>query len=209
MSLMTRRHQAITESMNAIRDLRDSMGASDALIEAIGPILIDLGLQEDLFPESAFGVRDGTMAIHELSADGDGRLGLYASAGLPGKSQPPHDHRTWACIAGVRGAEWNQYFERVDDGVDPLHGVLEPRGEMVIRAGDARGLMGHDFHTIEVVEDRPALHLHVYGRTLDRLTGRVLLRVGDRRRGSALHDPPDVPVGPRLGVRAERDADRW
>ena len=173
MSLMTRRHQAITESMNAIRDLRDSMGASDALIEAIGPILIDLGLQEDLFPESAFGVRDGTMAIHELSADGDGRLGLYASAGLPGKSQPPHDHRTWACIAGVRGAEWNQYFERVDDGVDRLHGVLEPRGEMVIRAGDARGLMGHDFHTIEVVEDRPALHLHVYGHTLDRLTGRV------------------------------------
>jgi rhodanese-related sulfurtransferase/predicted metal-dependent enzyme (double-stranded beta helix superfamily) len=173
MSSMTRRHQAITESMDTIRGLRDSIGPSETLIAAVGPVLVELGLREDLFPDTAFAVRDGTMAIYELSADRDGRLGLYASAGLPGKRQPPHDHRTWSCIAGVRGAEWNQYFERVDDGTDPGQGVLEPRGETVIRAGDARGLMGHSFHSIEVVEEQPALHLHLYGHTLDRLSGRV------------------------------------
>ena len=137
-------------------------------------MLVELGHRSDLFPQETFRVNEGTnMTIYELSADTDGRLGLYASAGLPGKYQPPHDHRTWSCIAGVRGAEWNRYFDRVDDGADPDNGVLEARGDMVLRAGDARGMMGHRFHAIEVIEEEPALHLHLYGDTLDRLSGRI------------------------------------
>jgi rhodanese-related sulfurtransferase/predicted metal-dependent enzyme (double-stranded beta helix superfamily) len=173
MSLMIRRHRAVAECLNEIRGLRDTIGPSDALIEAVRPVLVELGSKGDLFPQHTFRVVDGKAAIYELSADPDGRLGLYASAGLPGKKQPPHDHRTWSCIAGVRGAEWNRYFDRVDDGSEPGRGVLEPTGDKVIRAGSARGMMGHKFHTIEVIEEDPALHLHLYGHTLDRLVGRV------------------------------------
>ena len=174
MSLMSRRHEAVTDTMNQIRVLRDSIGPSDALIDALAPVLVELANREDLFPQDAFRVDDRTnMTIYELSADLDSRLGLYASAGLPGKYQPPHDHRTWSCIAGVRGAEWNRYFERVDDGGDPDRGVLEARGETVLRSGDARGMMGHRFHAIEVIDEGPALHLHLYGDTLDRLAGRI------------------------------------
>ena len=180
MSLMTLRHDAVTETLDEIRRLRDTIGPSDALIDALLPALVALSLRADLFPEPTFRVNDGaTMTIYELSADTDGRLGLYASAGLPGKYQPPHDHRTWSCIAGVRGAEWNRYFERVDDGDDPNRGVLEPRGEKVLRAGDARGMMGDRFHAIEVIEEEPALHLHLYGDTLDRLAGRIFFESDD------------------------------
>ena len=173
-SQMTRRHGAVQATLEEIRRLRDALGPSDELLEAVGPVLTGLALREDLFDADTFAVDDGAfMTIYELSVDPDGRLGLYASAGMPGKQQPPHDHRTWSVIAGVRGAEHNQYFERTDDGRDPQQGRLEPRGERTLRRGDANGMMGDAFHTIRVLDEGPALHLHLYGYPLDRLAGRI------------------------------------
>ena len=171
---MARRHGAVQTTLDEIRRLRDTLGPSEDLLEAVRPVLAGLALRQDLFDADTFAVDDGAfMTIHELSVDPDGRLGLYASAGMPGKQQPPHDHRTWSVIAGVRGAEHNQYFERTDDGRDPQQGRLEPRGERTLRRGDANGMMGDAFHTIRVLDEGPALHLHLYGYPLDRLAGRI------------------------------------
>lgn len=171
---MTRRHEAVQSALDEIRRLRDTLGPSEELLAAVNPVLTSLALQEDLFDTDAFAVDAGAlMTIYELSVDIDGRLGLYASAGMPGKQQPPHDHRTWSVIAGVRGAEHNQYFERVDDGRDPQQGRLEPRGKRTLRRGDANGMMGDGFHTISVLDEGPAMHLHLYGYPLDRLAGRI------------------------------------
>ena len=173
-SPMARRHRAVQSTLDEIRGLRDALGPSDELLEAVGPVLTGLALQEDLFDAETFAVDAGAlMTIYELSVDLDGRLGLYASAGMPGKQQPPHDHRTWSVIAGVRGAEHNQYFERIDDGRDPQRGRLEPRGERTLRRGDTNGMMGDAFHTIRVLDEGPAMHLHLYGYPLDRLAGRI------------------------------------
>ena len=171
---MTRRHEAVQSTLEEIRRLRDTLGPSEELLGAVAPVLTSLALQEELFDAEAFAVDAGAlMTIYELSVDIDGRLGLYASAGMPGKQQPPHDHRTWSIIAGVRGAEHNQYFERTDDGRDPQRGRLEPRGERTLRRGDANGMMGDGFHTIRVLDEGPAMHLHLYGYPLDRLAGRI------------------------------------
>lgn len=171
---MARRHEAVQSALEEIRRLRDTLGPSEELLAAVGPVLTNLALQEELFGAAAFAVDAGAlMTIYELSVDIDGRLGLYASAGKPGKQQPPHDHRTWSVIAGVRGAEHNQYFERTDDGRDPERGRLEPTGERTLRRGDANGMMGDGFHTIKVLDEGPAMHLHLYGYPLDRLAGRV------------------------------------
>ena len=172
--MMTRRHEAVQAALDEIRRLRDTLGPSEELLGAVGPVLTGLALQEDLFDADAFAVDAGAlMTIYELSVDTDGRLGLYASAGMPGKQQPPHDHRTWSVIAGVRGAEHNQYFERTDDGRDPQQGRLKPTGERTLRRGDVNGMMGDRFHTIRVLDEGPAMHLHLYGYPLDRLAGRV------------------------------------
>ena len=173
-SQMARRHRAVQSTLGEIRRLRDTLGPSAELLEAVAPALTGLALQEDLFDAETFAVDAGAlMTIYELSVDFDGRLGLYASAGMPGKQQPPHDHRTWSVIAGVRGAEHNQYFERIDDGRDPQRGRLEPRGERTLRGGDTNAMMGDAFHTIRVLDEGPAMHLHLYGYPLDRLAGRV------------------------------------
>ena len=173
-SQMARRHRAVQSTLDEIRRLRDTLGPSDELLDAVAPVLTGLALQEDLFGAETFAVDAGAlMTIYELSVDLDGRLGLYASAGMPGKQQPPHDHRTWSVIAGVRGAEHNQYFERIDDGRDPQRGRLERRGERTLRRGDANAMMGDAFHTIRVLDEGPAMHLHLYGYPLDRLAGRI------------------------------------
>ena len=171
---MARRHAAVQSALDEIRRLRDTLGPSEQLLEAVGLVLSDLARQSDLFDTETFAVDAGAlMTIYELSVDPDGRLGLYASAGMPGKQQPPHDHRTWSVIAGVRGAEHNQYFERTDDGRDPQRGRLASTGERTLRRGDANGMMGDAFHTIRVLDEGPAMHLHLYGYPLDRLAGRV------------------------------------
>ena len=171
---MNRRHRAVQSTLDEIRQLRDTLGPSPELVDAVGPVLTRLALQDGLFDAETFAVDVGAlMTIYELSVDPDERLGLYASAGMPGKQQPPHDHRTWSVIVGVRGAEHNEYFERADDGRDPQRGRLEPRGARTLRRGDANGMMGDAFHTIRVLEEGPALHLHLYGYPLDRLAGRI------------------------------------
>lgn len=177
---MARRHQAVQSTLDEIRRLRDTLGPSGELIGAVAPVLTGLALQEDLFDTGTFAVDDGAlMTIYELSVDPDGRLGLYASAGMPGKRQPLHDHRTWSVIAGVRGAEHNQYFERTDDGRDPQQARLEPTGERTLRRGDANGMMGDAFHAIRVLDEGPAMHLHLYGYPLDRLAGRIYFDSAD------------------------------
>ena len=171
---MTVRHEAVQATLDEIRHLRDTLGPSEELLKAVAPLLAKLALREELFDPETFAVDAGAlMTIYELNVDRDGRLGLYASAGMPGKQQPPHDHRTWSVIAGVRGAEQNQYFERTDDGRDPQQGRLERTGERTLRRGDANAMMGDAFHTIRVLDEGPALHLHLYGYPLDRLAGRI------------------------------------
>jgi predicted metal-dependent enzyme (double-stranded beta helix superfamily) len=173
-SVMSERHAAVQNTLSVVRALGEELGPTDDLIDALKPVLIELGLRSDLFPPETFAVTPGgTMTIYELSADPGETFGLYASAGLPGKYQPPHDHRTWSLIAGVRGAEHNKYFERTTGGDDFDTAELAPTGELVIRSGMANGMLGHLFHSIEVIEDEPALHLHLYGDTLDSLQGRI------------------------------------
>jgi len=171
---MIDRHKAIDSTMARVRALAAEFGPTDDLIDALKPVLIELGERDDLFPQQTFAVTPGgTMTIYEVSCDPGREFGLYASAGLPGKYQPPHDHRTWSLIAGVRGAEHNKYFERTTPGDDFDEATLESKGELTLRRGVANGMLGDKFHAIEVIDEGPALHLHLYGRTLDSLEGRI------------------------------------
>jgi rhodanese-related sulfurtransferase/predicted metal-dependent enzyme (double-stranded beta helix superfamily) len=171
---MDRRHRAVEACLARVRAAEKRYGEGPELIDALKPILTDLALQTELFPLESFPVAAGKQgALYELSVDPDCRFALYASAGAPGKFQPPHDHTTWAVISGVHGDEHNVLYERVDDHSAAGRGRIEKRGELTVRKGNAIGFLGHDFHTIEVISRTPALHLHLYGRALDRLEGRV------------------------------------
>src|ERR1700722_757328 len=125
-------------------------GVNYTTLEKIGGLLASLASRAELFPQDEFPLgADG--GIYRLSEDPDHRFTLYASAGGPGKKVPPHNHTTWAIIAGVHGAERNVVYDRLDNGARPDHVQLreDPAKEKTLRRGDVIGYLPEDFHNIE------------------------------------------------------------
>jgi len=150
------------------------LGVTREALEAIKPALVALASRSELFPPEHFAIAAGrTGAIYHLAEDADGAFAMYGSAAIPGSRQRPHNHTTWAVISGVRGEEHNVFYRRSDDrSVDGV-GTLEKTHEVTVKRGNAVALMPDDFHTIQALGERPRLHLHLYGRTLEDLPGRV------------------------------------
>jgi len=89
---------------HARRIVPDPQHASDAQLAEVAQALAQLGLRRELFPEAHFALSEEAPArVYRLYEDLDGHYALYVSAGQPGKAQPPHDHTTWAIIAGIQG----------------------------------------------------------------------------------------------------------
>jgi rhodanese-related sulfurtransferase/predicted metal-dependent enzyme (double-stranded beta helix superfamily) len=173
MSVLDRRAQAVAETVARVREIEREKGVTQAALAEIKSLIIELAARSELFPSAHFPVRGGAGAIYRLAEDPDRRFALYASAGVPGKAQPPHNHTTWAVIAGVFGDEHNVFYERTDDRRTAGEGTLRRTGELTVRRGNAVAFLPDDFHTIEVTGERASLHLHMYGMSLENLPERI------------------------------------
>src|ERR1700749_5063752 len=105
MSVWNERAQAVRETVEAVRAL-EAEGVTREGLAKIGDTLVGLATRTELFPVEQFPVRKEG-GIYRLAEDPDNRFALYASAGLEGKLVAPHNHTTWAVIAGVHGQEHN------------------------------------------------------------------------------------------------------
>ena len=168
------RAQAVGALIDRVRAIETMEGVTRPSLEKIKYELIALASRSELFPAAHFANvpgRSGT--IYHLAEDRDGRFALYGSAGVPGKAQPPHNHTTWASIAGVFGDEHNVFYDRIDQGENPAEGRLRRTHELTIQRGSACAMLPDDFHTIEVTSGSESLHLHLYGKTLEDLPDRI------------------------------------
>jgi len=174
MAIMDDRAAAAAQTIETVRAIIARRGVDRGSLNEVKAALTALASRSELFPRSHFPVRAGKLGgIYHLAEDPDGSFALYGSAGMPGKSQPPHNHTTWASISGVYGEEHNVFYDRVDDsGIEGV-GVLKKSYELTIRRGNACALMPDEFHTIEVLGTEPSLHLHLYGHTLEDLPKRI------------------------------------
>ena len=174
MTLQEQRAQAVDELIGRVRAIESTEGVTRASLDRIKAELIALASRSELFPPAHFANIPGRAGtIYHLAEDPDGRFALYGSAGVPGKAQPPHNHTTWASIAGVYGDEHNVFYERIDADETPGEGRLKKTHELTIRRGSACAMLPNDFHTIEVTGGAESLHLHLYGKTLEDLPGRI------------------------------------
>ncbi|MDM0037601.1 rhodanese-like domain-containing protein [Variovorax sp. J22G21] len=149
-------------------------GTTHDALQAVADALIRLGQRHALFPAAHFPVDAQRPAqVYRLAEDADGGFALYLSAGLAGKAQPPHDHSTWAVIAGVEGNERNVVYRRRKTA-DPARDALEHQRTVDVAAGSAVVLSPTDVHTIELVDGHDGRHLHFYGRALELLDRRVV-----------------------------------
>ena len=174
MASMEERAAETARTIAQARAIVARLGVTREALEAIRPALVALASRSELFPPQHFAIAAGRAgAIYHLAEDADGSFAMYGSAAVPGGRQPPHNHTTWAVISGVRGEEHNVFYRRSDDGSVAGRGTLEKTHEVTVKRGNAVALMPEDFHTIQALGSTPRLHLHLYGRTLEDLPGRV------------------------------------
>ena len=109
--------------------------------------------------------------VHLIHEEPDHTIAILAVSWLPDRGAPPHDHGTWAVVAGVDGPEKNEFFERADDRSRPGHAELKKIGEKVCGVGDVVALPQGMIHSVWNETDRVSLSLHIYGKHIN-YTGR-------------------------------------
>lgn len=165
--IVTERMQLVREMLARVRKVAEPDIRRDSL-DAIKAELVALASRRELFPVDEFPpIEGGNASMYRLSEDADHRYALYIVAPAPGQFAPPHDHSTWAVIAGVHGRENNKLYARTDDGTQPGVAQIEQSGELDIVPGTAIGLMPDDIHSIHLGADGPHANLHLYGMSVE------------------------------------------
>lgn len=169
------RTRAVAEVVNKVRQIEHEHGVTRDALERIRTVLIELARRTDLFPESDYPSprEEERSLLYLLSEDPDHRFALYLSTGVPGRASPPHNHTTWAAIAGIGGEEENRVYERTDDRSLRGKGEIREVHRVVLRAGDGIAFLPDDIHSIHVVGATPTRHLHMYGMSVEHLPNRV------------------------------------
>ena len=99
----------------------------------------------------------GVTVLHE---EPDRSLWLVAVAWLPGRGALPHNHGTWAVVAGVDGPERNILWRRRGSR-------LERQSEETVGPGNVVGFLPQAIHSVTNESQRKTLSLHAYGRNLN------------------------------------------
>ncbi len=169
------RAAAVSATMDRVKAIERELGVTRPALDAIKAEMLALAAHEALFPAAEFpppppGEKGSKRYL--LQEDADGRFALYMLALNPGNSTKPHDHTTWAVVAGVEGQELNKVYRRVDDGSRPGHAELEQVREVMVEPGAGIALMPEDIHSIHTEGTASTRHLHCYGLALERLDER-------------------------------------
>ncbi|SDJ75950.1 rhodanese-like domain-containing protein [Variovorax sp. OV700] len=169
------RARAVEAFLAQVRSLLlPGAAVSHDTLQPVADALVRLGQRRALFPAAHFPVdAEHPAQVYRLAEDVDGGFALYLSAGVAGKAQPPHDHTTWAVIAGVEGNERNELYRR-EKTSDRARDALVHQRTVDVAAGSAVVLLPDDVHTIELVGGQDGRHLHFYGRALELLDKRVV-----------------------------------
>jgi predicted metal-dependent enzyme (double-stranded beta helix superfamily) len=148
-----------------LRRARAEGGDEKAMLRRVRPLALRLAAEKDCWltpgmcrpdPEQGFGV-------HILHEEADHALTVFVATWLPGRGAPPHDHGTWAVVAGIEGVERNTFWRRIDDRSRPGHAELEPAGEKALGPGAAVALPAGTIHSVRNDTPLTTVSLHVYG----------------------------------------------
>jgi len=105
---------------------------------------------------------EGTEATrHVLHEEPDHSLALFVITAGPGRESPPHDHGTWAVIAGLEGSETQRLWRR--SGGDEV----ERAGESRIDPSAVVTLPSDTIHSMHNDSGAVAATLQLYGMNVD------------------------------------------
>ena len=164
------RAEVVAEAMEDVASIdargRDRGGIDSAGVERIKERLLRLAEHEHLFPDEDFpppGAESSSL-MYRIAQD-DNQPALYIQAVGSGVSAPPHEHTTWAVIAGMRGQELNRLYGRCAGRGEP-----EVQHEVVVERGTGVAMLGDEVHSIHI--EGASANFHCYGLALEELSGR-------------------------------------
>ena len=113
------------------------------------------------------GATPGSAGVHALHEEPDHSLAIFVVTWLPGEETPPHDHGTWAVIAGLEGRETNHLWQRLDDGSRPGYADVRRAGSQAIECGTVVAMASDAIHSLQNDSSAVSVSLHLYGRNVD------------------------------------------
>jgi predicted metal-dependent enzyme (double-stranded beta helix superfamily) len=172
--LTTNRKTAVNTLLAKAVVIQKERAMSRSSVERIRTALLELAMQREFWNETDYPAPAGDERQNRfLIGQGESGVSLYLNVLCPGKRIPPHNHTTWACIAGVEGVEENTFFDRVDDGSVPGRAEITTREVVVVGPGAGIAMLGEDIHSVEIKGSQTIRHLHFYGRPLETLDQRI------------------------------------
>ena len=169
MNFSVLRKKRVAGTMSAIKEIcRAESIVNRKTLGRVEAELRKLAAQPELFRTDEFGISaTDKIVLYRLSEDDDHRFALYYQVANAPASVPPHNHTTWACIAGISGVEENTLYDSINGGAP----MVSKRTR--VSAGESISLMPDDIHSIAINGPEPFSNLHLYGLALDRLFDRV------------------------------------
>ena len=148
-----------------LREVSSKTVDQDEIFRLLTPLSRRLALDKSWVTQKHYEINpDMGYGVHLLHEEADHSLAIMAVAWEPGGSAPPHDHGTWAVVAGIDGIERNIRYNRVDDGLQPGYARLEVKHELHADRGDVICMKNGGIHSVLNETDAVTLSLHTYGR---------------------------------------------
>lgn len=160
---------SIKQLVDDLRDLTREGRDDAAMARAVPDLAKRLVLMKHnwLRPYMCVAGAANAAGIYALHEEPDHCLAIFVVTWMPGDETPPHDHDTWAVIAGLDGHETNHWWKRVDDGKTPGLADVRRAGSERIDASAIIAMAGDAIHSLHNDSGAVSTTLHLYGRNVD------------------------------------------
>lgn len=148
-----------------LRQIAAETGDEDEILRRVGPLAQRFVADRSwLQPKHYEADTEQGFGVHLLHEEPDHSLAILVLSWLPGRGTPPHDHGTWAVVAGVDGVERNVRYNRIDDGSRDDYAELEVKHEFDAHEGELVCMRSGGIHKVTNETDEVTLSVHTYGR---------------------------------------------
>jgi len=155
---------SLEQYVNDLRSIVAETSDEDEIIRQLGPLAQRVVADKSwLQPKHYETDAEQGFGVHLLHEEADHSLAVILVNWLPGRGTPPHDHGTWAVVAGIEGVEHNVRYKRLDDRSDPDYAELAVKEDFAANEGELVCIRTGGIHKVTNETERMTLSLHTYG----------------------------------------------